>query len=358
MRGSLNGWFALAGWIATVLGAGQAHAETLAGPELADALRQGGYILLMRHTSSPRTPPDATAANADNKALERQLDEGGRSAAREMGDALRRLRIPIGEVLSSPTYRALETVRYAGFGEPKALTELGDGGNSSNMQPEAAGARSTWLRSRLSEPVSGATNTLIVTHVPNIAAAVGREGSDLADGETLVIRANGARDPIIVARVKAEQWPKLVDTTADEIAALKAENERLKGLVPSQSHAMMDVAYHFTNLWFAGAQQNWPLAQFYFNETRSHIRWAIRIIPVRRTSAGEVKLEDLFKAFDGSPLAAVQEQITAKNREQFKAAYRQALGGCNGCHAASEKPFLHVVIPTQPEARIIDFHPR
>jgi len=30
-----------------------------------------------------------------------------------MGDTFRRLRIPVGQVLSSPTYRALETARLA-----------------------------------------------------------------------------------------------------------------------------------------------------------------------------------------------------------------------------------------------------
>jgi cytochrome c553 len=146
-------------------------------------------------------------------------------------------------------------------------------------------------------------------------------------------------------------------TVADEVAGLKAENERLKSLVPSQSHAMMDVAYHFTNLWFAGEQQNWPLAQFYLNESRSHIRWAVRIAPVRRVAAGELKLEEIFTAFDNSLLAEIQKQIAAKNRKAFKVAYQSALGGCNGCHAASDKPFLHVKIPEQQEVRIIDFKP-
>src|SRR5262245_34730809 len=61
---------------------------------------------------------------------------------------------------------------------------------------------------------------------------------------------------------------------ATELAALKKEIEILKGKVPDQSHAMKDVAYHFTNLWFAGQNQNWPLAKFYCDETRSHLKWA------------------------------------------------------------------------------------
>jgi hypothetical protein len=144
----------------------------------------------------------------------------------------------------------------------------------------------------------------------------------------------------------------------DEMAALKADNERLKALVPSQSHAMVDVAYHFTNLWFAAQRANWPLAQFYLNETRSHIRWAIRIVPVRHTSAGDLKLEEVFAGFDGTLLGAIQAAVTARNPKEFQMAYRAALGGCNGCHAAAEKPFLRVRVPDQQEVRIIDFNPQ
>jgi phosphohistidine phosphatase SixA len=190
-----------------VMALGQARAETLAGAELVDALRQGGYVLLMRHMSSPRVKPDAKSANADNKGLERQLDASGVSAAREMGAAIRGLRIPIGEVLSSPTYRALETVRYAGLSEPRKVPELGDGNGS--MQADADPARADWLRSRIAERPPAATNTIIITHFPNILGAVGRDFSDLADGEMLVIRPDGAAGPGVLARVKPDQWPKL-----------------------------------------------------------------------------------------------------------------------------------------------------
>jgi len=147
------------------------------------------------------------------------------------------------------------------------------------------------------------------------------------------------------------------DVQAD-IAALRADNERLRSLIPSQSHAMMDVAYHFTNLWFAGKRRNWPLAQFYFNETRSHIQWAIRIVPVRKTSHGELKLEEMFAAFDGTLLADLKGRIAAKDGAGFSKSYRAALEGCNACHTAADKPFLHVHVPDAPEVHIIEFAPR
>ena len=46
----------------------------------------------------------------------------------------------------------------------------------------------------------------------------------------------------------------------DTHAASVADVERLKTLVPSQSHSMADVGYHWANLWFAAEQHNWPLA--------------------------------------------------------------------------------------------------
>src|SRR5579872_5288153 len=116
--------------VVTLMGA--AGTIPLSGAALVGALRHGGYVILMRHASSPRTPPDPAQAEPDNVQHERQLDDRGRASARALGDALRRLKLPLGEVLSSPTYRALETARLAQLAA-KAEPELGDAGHS--MQP-------------------------------------------------------------------------------------------------------------------------------------------------------------------------------------------------------------------------------
>jgi hypothetical protein len=138
---------------------------------------------------------------------------------------------------------------------------------------------------------------------------------------------------------------------------LLEEVAHLKQLVPSQSHAMQDVGYHYTNLWFAGQKRNWPLATFYLNETRSHLKWAVRIRPVRKTKAADVDLEGIREAFDTSSLLEVQQAIDASDAGRFTEAYRRALEGCYSCHKASEKPFLRPQVPSQPEQRIINFEP-
>jgi phosphohistidine phosphatase SixA len=166
------------------------------------ALQGGGYILVMRHASSPREAPSKEAANADNAKLERQLDEAGRKGAAAMGEAIRALRIPIGIVLTSPTYRAIETVRLARLDSPTTVTELGDGGQSMQGITEA---QASWLRTRVTEvPRSG--STLLVTHQPNLSRAFPDWGSTVTDGETVVIRPDGKGGISVVGRIKIGDW--------------------------------------------------------------------------------------------------------------------------------------------------------
>ena len=144
---------------------------------------------------------------------------------------------------------------------------------------------------------------------------------------------------------------------AAEISRLKDEIERLKGMVPDQSHVMKDVAYHFSNLWFAGQARNWPLAAFYLNETRSHLRWAVRVRPVRQTSAGQVDLRSILDGTDRSLLTTLQKTVEARDQSGFSKAYQDMLTGCYACHQASEKPYLRPRVPDAPEGRMIDFAP-
>jgi phosphohistidine phosphatase SixA len=195
----------LAGAMGFLLLAGIAHAQTLAGEALVKALRQGGYVILMRHASSPRDVPDKQTANPDNVKPERQLDQEGRATATAMGKALRDLKIPIGEVLASPTYRALETVRLAQFANAKPAEELGENGQNMSGGTEAQAA---WLRKKVTEFPKG-TNTILVTHFPNISRAFPSLAAGIADGEALIFGPDGKGGATLVARVKIEEWPRM-----------------------------------------------------------------------------------------------------------------------------------------------------
>src|SRR6267154_110413 len=145
---------------------------------------------------------------------------------------------------------------------------------------------------------------------------------------------------------------------AFELRSPQTEANSLEGRLPDQAHVMADVGYHFANLWFAADKQNWPLANYYLGETRSHLEWAVRIHRVRKTSAGtDVDLNGILEAVDNSFLAEVGNAITNKDAEKFKIAYHETLQGCYACHTACEKPFLRPQVPTAPGVSILNFDP-
>lgn len=147
-------------------------------------------------------------------------------------------------------------------------------------------------------------------------------------------------------------------TETRDIAAIQADIAHLKEVVPSQSHSMTDVAYQFSSLWFAGKESNWPLAAFFLNEARQHIRWTIRIRPIRKSPSGDpVDLKGIYDSIDNSIMVKLQQAIDKKDGGQFVAAYKETLVQCYSCHKASGKPYLRPMIPTVPPQTIINFDP-
>ena len=143
-----------------------------------------------------------------------------------------------------------------------------------------------------------------------------------------------------------------------DLPALQAEVTRLKGLTPSASVAMADVGFHFSNLWFAAGKQNWPLATFYYNETRNHIRWMIRINPMPKGPDGNpVDVQGIFDGIDTSTLKALKDVIDKKDSAQFPVVYRQMLEACYSCHKSVGRPYLRPQVPTTPPQTIINLDP-
>lgn len=197
----MNAWILVA--LAAFSDAGSA--QSLQGEALVKALRQGGYVIVMRHARSPLEVPDKQTANPDNTKPERQLDAEGRATAVAMGKALRDLKIPIGEVLSSPTYRALETAKYAQLGSARTYAELGDNGQSMQGGTEA---QAQWLREKVKQ-FPKRTNTIIVTHAPNLTGAFPQAAQGVEDGEALIFGPDGKGGASLVARVKIAEWSKM-----------------------------------------------------------------------------------------------------------------------------------------------------
>jgi len=166
-------------------------------------------------------------------------------------------------------------------------------------------------------------------------------------------------DVLICATIPMTLFADAATNSADEIIALKAEIAALKATTPSQSHAMMDVDYHFSNLWFAAQNENWPLAAFYLNETRSHLNWTVRLHPVRKLAdGGDLDLAPILKSVEQGGLAQLKTAVERKDKKAFGVAYRETLSQCYACHQAAEKPYLRPHVPTGPATQIVDMQPK
>ena len=188
-------------WLVTAV-----HAQELSGPALVKALQAGGHVIVMRHASSPGDVPQKP--NPDNVPPERQLDEEGRRTAAAMGDALRRLKIPVGEVLTSPAYRARETARVMGLpAPPRATPDLGEISGTGAAMQAASKAQADWLQKRAAELPRGA-NTVLITHLPNISAAFPGIPT-VEQGEVLVFGRDGRGGARLVGRIRIEEWSRL-----------------------------------------------------------------------------------------------------------------------------------------------------
>jgi hypothetical protein len=145
-----------------------------------------------------------------------------------------------------------------------------------------------------------------------------------------------------------------------DLKTLAADVERLKALVPSNSHIMMDVQWHWTNLWFAAQAKNWPLATYQFNEARGHMQWLVRKSPMIRSSGPDreqVDIEGIFGGVDTGSLADVKAAIDAKDSAKFAATYRTMLENCYSCHKAVGRPYIRPMIPKTQAQSIMNVDP-
>ena len=148
-------------------------------------------------------------------------------------------------------------------------------------------------------------------------------------------------------------------TVPTDLPGLSAEVGKVETLLATQSHVMADVSFQFSNLWFAGEAKNWPLAQFFYNETRTRVRWMVRIKPiVQDPDKKDVDLQGIFDAVDKDVWSMIKTAIDKKDVAQFEAAYKLGLDkGCYSCHKSVGRPYLRPQVPTQMPQTIITFDP-
>ena len=178
-----------------------AQSPALAGPALVKALREGGLILYFRHASTDFGQNDEQMTGYEDCAKQRNLTDRGRAEARDIGVAMKRLELPIGDVVASPFCRTMETARLI-FGTATASAAVRGG----PARPESE-ERYAALRNLLSTPPRPGTDLAIVSHGNPFNAVVG--APYLAEGEAAVIRPLGAQGFVVIARVAKNAWDSL-----------------------------------------------------------------------------------------------------------------------------------------------------
>lgn len=176
-------------------------AEVTRDRALVGDLRAGGVILLMRHATSDNATD--RVEKVGDCSTQRNLTRVGRRQAEKLGDDVRALGVPVGEVRASPLCRAFDTAELA-FGRPEAdaiLIALGTAGGQ-----KTSDRRVRALRRKLATAPPAGTDTVLVTHTPNIGEAT---ELSLDEGETAIFRpAAGGRFELL-GRVPADAWPRL-----------------------------------------------------------------------------------------------------------------------------------------------------
>jgi phosphohistidine phosphatase SixA len=187
-----------------------AHGQA-AAPEWVDALRQGGHVIVFRHGATYPDQADTDPLNPKNVAQQRQLNDDGRALAKAIGEAMRKLKIPVGEVQTSQFQRAVDTGTLLGFGEVKATADVSEGGLV--VSPNENNRRTQALRKLAGTPPPAGTNAVIVSHKPNIMDAFGKDWFDIREGEASVFKPDGSGGYKLVVRIQASEWGKLAQAS-------------------------------------------------------------------------------------------------------------------------------------------------
>jgi phosphohistidine phosphatase SixA len=175
--------------------------------DIARALRAGGLVVVVRHGATFPDQADTDPLNFENIAAQRNLNDKGKALARAFGEVLRQVGIPVGKVYTSKYNRAYETAVIAGFKDIEKTADLTEGGlvvspNENNRRIEA-------FHKMLGTAPNPGTNTILITHKPNIVDALGKDWFDVTEGEASIFHPeNGSYK--LLARVQMDQWSRIL----------------------------------------------------------------------------------------------------------------------------------------------------
>jgi broad specificity phosphatase PhoE len=148
-------------------------------------LRRGGTVLLMRHAATEPGLGDPKGYRLEDCVTQRNLSDEGRAQARRVGERLKRERVVIERVYTSPWCRCRETAMLA-FGEAEEWNPLSSFFDFPDREAEYSESVKKRLAAYDRRGMRG--NVVMVTHNVNIAALT---RLSVAPAELVAVRAEG-----------------------------------------------------------------------------------------------------------------------------------------------------------------------
>jgi hypothetical protein len=151
--------------------------------------------------------------------------------------------------------------------------------------------------------------------------------------------------PILLILLSCNQQSSQVNQMQSKIDSL--EKQLNKTYKPGLGEFMTGIQLHHAKLWFAGQNQNWPLANFEIHE----IQESLDDIDEFCKDRPEVKSIGMLKPAIDSVAGAIRQ----RDLQSFKNSFSLLTNTCNTCHKATDHGFNVVIIPTDPPVSNQDF---
>jgi phosphohistidine phosphatase SixA len=174
--------------------------------ELAQLLRAGGYVIVIRHGATHADQADTDPVNHDNVDKQRQLNAKGEEAAKELGGAFKIVGASVSKAITSRFNRAYQTAKLAGFENVEKNIDVTEGGLV--VSPNENNRRAAAFRKLASIIPPAGTNVVVVSHKPNIIDAFGKDWFEIKEGEATIFKPDGAAYTV-VARVQMDEWSRI-----------------------------------------------------------------------------------------------------------------------------------------------------
>ena len=168
-------------------------------------LQTGGLVIVFRHGATFPDQADTDPLNFDNIAAQRVLNDKGKALAKAFGADSARSAFRLARSTSKYN-RAYDTAVLAGFENIETTSDVTEGGLV--VSPNENARRAEAFRKLVSTPPKAGTNSLIISHRPNIVDALGKDWFDVKEGEASIFRPENGADKL-VAKVQMDEWARI-----------------------------------------------------------------------------------------------------------------------------------------------------